>query len=433
MGSWEQVGPTWTREDAAHLLRRAAFAAEPERLEKALADGPQTTVDRLLATASESKDFEEVDASLKRLALVGRGAADLRVWWLHRFAKTANPLREKMTLFWHQHFATSAVKVPLNRLTARQNDLFRREALGDFSALAREIARDPAMLLWLDGATASAGALNENFAREVMELFLLGPGAYTESDVREAARAFAGWTIRFDEPWMDESARDTGTKRLFGKDGTFDGDAVVGLCLDQPAAAPFLANKLLRYFVTPRPPKPLTEKLASSLRQHRWRIGPALRDLFLSRDFYASEYRGQLIKGPVEWWAGTCRMLAVRPNYLAAATALDSMGQTLFEPPTVAGWEGGRAWMSASAMLARARFAAGLVDGREFGEWMPPAGAGNAEAFVSELTSRLLANPLAASVKETMVREVESAGGDPRVRARAAAFLTLTLPEYQVA
>jgi uncharacterized protein (DUF1800 family) len=244
---------SWNRHDAAHLLRRARVGASRRDIDQALADGPAAAIERLLAVQEESPEFLARDEALRKLAGNSGDLGDLQSWWAHRLLESANPLVEKMALFWHGHFATSNAKVQSLDEMAAQNDLFRRHALGNFRELLHDVSRDVAMLNWLDGNANRRRQPNENFARELMELFSLGVGNYSEKDIQEAARAFSGWHVRNGEFWFNAIQHDTSEKAVFGQTGNFDGDDVVELCLKQEAAPRFLATKLLRFFVTPSP------------------------------------------------------------------------------------------------------------------------------------------------------------------------------------
>ncbi|RZT98199.1 DUF1800 domain-containing protein [Rivibacter subsaxonicus] len=392
---WACALPVVLDEAAArHLLLRTGFAPTPGEVRPLLGLSPAQAVDRLLAEAgAESRrgeprlappafTREPIATTLGRLSDEERKRAlveqqlqifELRGWWLQQMTLSPAPLAERMTLFWHNHFATSQQKVRQPQGMWIQHRLLRREALGDFGALLHGIARDPAMLVYLDGASNRDRAPNENFAREVMELFTLGEGHYGERDIKEAARAFSGWTVdRADwQAAFRPRRHDHGVKTVLGRSGRFDGDAVLDILLAQPAAPPFVAAKLWREFVSPEPSgaaeQAELERVARRLGQG-WQIAPALRELLLSEAFWAEANRAALIKSPVELVVGSFRQFGVRqPDGMAAALMSTRMGQALFMPPNVKGWPGYTDWIDANQLLERRRFAERLLRGRDDG------------------------------------------------------------------
>ena len=323
--------------------RREAVTAPP-----AFADGPFVPFVPL-ATLGEEERRREVQRRRDE------GFA-LREWWLREMLATPSPLTERMTLFWHGHFATGQQKVYSALLMYRQNALLRSEALGNFGKLLHGIARDPAMLIYLDNARSHRRAPNENFAREVMELFTLGEGRYSERDVKEAARAFTGWSVeRESGTFLRRAAwHDPGAKTVLGRTGRFDGGEVLDILLARPETAELVAAKLWREFVSPTPEADEVKRLAVVFREARHEVKPLLRALLASRAFWAEENRGVLVKSPVELVVGTLRLFEMRPIDLRpAAIACATLGQNPFAPPNVKGWPGGEAWINASTLLAR--------------------------------------------------------------------------------
>jgi uncharacterized protein (DUF1800 family) len=307
---------------------------------------------------------------------------------------TDSPLSEKMTLFWHNHFVSSQQKVRFPKLLVDQNRLLRQQALGNFGTLLHAIARDPAMVLYLDSAQNRRAAPNENFARELMELFTLGEGRYGERDVKEAARAFTGWSI--DRQTGDfrfyRFLHDGGDKTVLGRTGAFDGDAVLDILLAQPATAEFLTLKLWREFVSPDPDPAEAARIAAVLRQSHYAIRPWLRALLLSPAFWAPAHRGVLVKSPVEFLLGLVETLDVAdvdPRVLALASR--QLGQDLFAPPNVKGWPGGDAWIGSSTLLARRQMVEHMFRANEAGasETMrPPMGAAGRDARLAQRLAR---------------------------------------------
>jgi uncharacterized protein (DUF1800 family) len=296
----------------------------------------------------------------------GERMAELRAWWLYRMRYSTHPLQEKLTLFWHGHFATSMEKVRSSYCMYRQNEIFRAHAAGHWPTLVEAVARDPAMLIYLDNAQSRAGQPNENFARELMELFTLGEGNYQEDDIKAAARAFTGWTLHPDEFAFEDRPRmhDGGTKTLFGQSETWDGRDAIRIILDQPAAAPWIVAKLWTFFAYPEPEPELVQTLAARLVHHRYEFKPWLRDVFLSEEFYRARALHTQIKSPVQWLIGATRSLqAPLPAGTLCTLALRELGQELFAPPNVKGWDGGATWITATTLFHRYNYAGFLVNG----------------------------------------------------------------------
>lgn len=402
----------WSPRDATHLLWRTQFGATAAEIEQAHSDGLVSTLDRLLKAQEESEEFQEIDEILRETAYDTGATGDLQAWWLHRMHYTANPLIEKLTLFWHNHFATSIVKVRSVPLMADQNDLFRTEALGSFRRLLHGISKDVAMLIWLDGNANRRRHANENFAREVMELFSLGEGNYTEDDIKQAARAFTGWHVHDDKFWFNVRQHDTKEKTLFGKTANLNGGDVVDLCLTQKACPRFLAYKLLRAFVLDQPTDAQVKALAGRIRRHDFSMRPVMGELLASQLFFDASARHARIKGPLELTLGTCRALEVRPNLQAVNRVAGQLGQSVFEPPTVKGWEGGRLWINSASLLQRNNFANALLAG-EMGRLQPP---GASKAHYLELL---------------LARGVPGLPGIDFGR-RDLVHLMMTLPEFQL-
>ncbi len=381
----------WSLNTAAHLLNRAGFGGPPTEIEKLAALGLEQAVahfvdydrvadstpnpawaqpdperaERLRAARTASPEErrriqrEEQKSQLRHLV-------DLRGWWLERMAKGPRPLQEKMVLFWHGHFATSAQKVRDAYLMWRQNELFRRLATGSWLELLLEVAKDPAMLVWLDQAQSRKEHPNENFAREVMELFALGEGHYTEKDVTEAARALTGWSYdRLSQKFIERpNWHDTGTKTIFGREGTFDGTTFLELVVAHPRAAEFITSKLWRFFAGDEPPPEVANALAASFRQAGCQFKPLLHEIFKSAAFYSPAVVRNQVKSPVQWLVGSVRVLERElPPPLVSSALIRNLGQDLFAPPNVKGWDGGLSWITTNTLLTRYNEAAALVRG----------------------------------------------------------------------
>jgi uncharacterized protein (DUF1800 family) len=365
-------------DDARHLLNRAGFGANPREIAEYAQLGRAEAVDRLLAGTRTTANMPVPDwvrepvtpprvlrnaSQEERRAFQAqeiRRGFDLRTWWVGEMLATPSQLTERMTLFWHNHFVSSQQKVRYTRLMYEQNVLLRRHATGNFGALLHAAAKDPAMVIYLDSASNRKGKPNENFAREVMELFTLGEGHYIETDIREAARAFTGWSVDLDtaEFKFRPFLHDDGPKTVLGRTGSFDGDAVLDILLAQGATAEFITAKLWREFVSPDPDPAEVKRIAARFRAARYDIKGALRELFLSNAFWAAENRAALVKSPVDLVVGTMRSLDFRVgDPLPLALVIAGLGQNLFSPPNVKGWPGGEAWINSSTLLARKQFA----------------------------------------------------------------------------
>ena len=279
----------------------------------------------------------------------------LALWWANRMLTTPRPLEEKLTLFWHGHFATGQNKVRDYRMMLRQNGMFRREASGSFRDLLSGILKDPAMLVYLDNGENVKSHPNENFGRELLELFTMGVGNYSESDIREAARAFTGWTNNVLDFRFDEQQHDFGVKTFLGKTGDFNGDDIVGLILAQKVTAEFVSAKLYRYFVREDIADAVKVELGRTFRESGYQLKPLLTRIFMSKDFYSPPSYGTQIKTPVHLLVSTFKKMGLTevPTVPDFGRLTASLGQTLFEPPNVAGWAGGRTWITASTLLQR--------------------------------------------------------------------------------
>lgn len=376
-------------DEARHLLSRATFGATPAEIRAVEAMDYVAAVDRLLAaerTAARTPlpawieegpaELREAQkASLEKKGIDGKPlkivrpvqeqARELRNWWVEEMLVTDRPLVERMTLFWHNHFTSSLEKVRYAPAMLRQNELFRREAFGNFGRLLKAVARDPAMLIYLDGVRSVARQPNENFARELLELFTLGEGHYTEADIRNAARAFTGWTVDRETGAFREhgQAHDAGQKTFLGRTGSFTGDDIVALLLKQPRTAELVIEKLWREFVSLKPDPVEVKRLAAILRNGDYEMKPVLRALFLSPAFREPSTRGALIKSPVDLIVGSVRLLGLPvPEKTQLVRMLQGLGQLPFNPPNVKGWAGGEAWITTYTLLLRQQFLRRMVE-----------------------------------------------------------------------
>ena len=401
----------WSYERASHLLERLGFGGTPREIEELANVTPRIAVDFLLNyhlidnTAvppfDESNIFdpgmEPFPRSRAEAVKIARDNGEamgvsvkpsgdrpyqhivnkyfyylrsnrlenhrLGQYWAQRVLVTKRPFEEKIALFWHSHFATSDDKVRDYRKMALQIDLFRRYGVGNFRDLLLRVAQDPAMLVFLDAGENVKGDPNENFAREILELFSLGIGNYTEHDIREAARSFTGWTNNGLKFFVNHELHDNNDKTFLGQTGNFDGNDIINIVTKQNATAQFIVAKFYRYFVSTDLPAHHIKGLATSFRNNNYEIQPLLREMFLARDFYAPHAIGTQIKSPVELVLTTYRKLGLKtlPGVPDFNETTDSLGQKLLYPPNVAGWEGGRSWITPATLVERGNFARELL------------------------------------------------------------------------
>lgn len=395
----------WNTERAAHLLERAGFGGTPEDIAQFAAMTPDAAVRRLVYHKNIANDLPAFDhsgvhdAGLEPFPASRPAATDLaretgesmgikvkpagnrrlqpvankffywlrasrletnRVayWWANRMLATRRPLEEKMALFWHGHFATSEEKVRDYRKMLKQNELFRAQGTGNFRDLLIGVAQDPAMLAFLDAGVNVKGAPNENFAREIMEMFSMGVGNYSETDIREAARAFTGWNfVDLDFVVTPEKHDDT-IKTVLGNQGGFDGVDVIDVILSQPVTSEYVSGRIYRVFVRQDLSPELRAQLSARLRQSNYEIAPLLETIFLSRDFYSPASMATHIKSPVELVISTYKKMGLTeaPGVPDFNDLTEALGQKLLYPPTVAGWANGKSWITPGLLLARGNF-----------------------------------------------------------------------------
>jgi uncharacterized protein (DUF1800 family) len=382
--AWQRWEPT--AEDpfdvkwAGHLYRRATFGGTLAEMREAVKQGPGAMIERLIKGDTRYDQLLRTEG--ERIARKNNNAFETRSWWVYCILYSGYPLREKMTLFWHNHFATSITKVKSTQLMLRQNELLRKHALGKFQPFLLEMSKDPAMLIWLDSNSNVKAHPNENYAREIMELFSLGVGNYTEKDIREAARAFTGWHTDGEQYEFNPGFHDTGEKTVLKQAGNWDGGDIVRILIEQPCCARFLVRKLYRNFVSENqdPPDAFLEPLCEQLRKSDYDIAGVLRTMLGSRHFFSGYAFRQRIKNPVELAVGAARSVAngqIPPS--ALVNRLEAMGQELFAPPNVKGWTGAQAWLNTSTILTRQNFAQTVAMGTIWNN-APTRGPGRFEA-----------------------------------------------------
>jgi len=488
-------------EQARHLLWRAGFGGTPQQIQTLVGWGLEKSVDHLLNpgnTGEEPIRPDRFDSSIMRPPneeekqayrkaqkaqdedLVAKFRKmkqeqerkdreqinDMQKWWLKKMIETPRPLEEKMTLFWHGHFATSYRTIENSFHMFKQNQLFRTHALGNFGDLLFGIIRDPAMLAYLNNNQSRKDHPNENLAREIMELFSLGVGRYTEKDIKEGARSLTGYTFKDDDFVFDRNNHDTAKKNILGKIGNSDGDDFVRIILGQRDCAQFMARKLYGFFVNDLPSLErqsdrdlddgigtVIHQIAATLLTQRYELKPTLKQILSSQHFYDPAFMGQQIKSPVQLLVGAVRSMTPPTRDLSILNdALDLMGQNLFFPPSVKGWEGGRAWINTSTLFVRQNILAFLLTGKKPVGYDATAdtqkydpmpllaelekadpGANSDPSRVTEYLLRLTTGSAPASARDPLVSFVNERGGHITPDLVTALLLLITAtPEYQL-
>ncbi len=472
----------WSTALAAHLLNRAGFGGTPAEISALQALGLERAVDRMVNGEEEDDLFPpptlsepaELFETIRQIKNAGEGAPDeqkrrelqqmrrreqnaqireLRAWWLNRMRYTPFPLREKMTLFWHGHFATSFEKVNVAYMMWQQNETLRAQALGDFRELTKQVSKDPAMMRYLDTTQSQRRKPNENFARELMELFTLGEGVrYTEQDIQESARAFTGYrvdprtmTFLFVRRQFDES-----DKEFMSRQGPFDGDDIIDIITTQPECAAFITRKLWTFFASDHPSPATLLQLATHFRNSGFNLRSTLREIFLSEEFYALGSLRAQVKSPIQWVVQTARVLeSPLPGPVALEVSLAQMGQVPFAPPNVKGWDTGRAWISSSTLLFRYNLAGYIVSGRAAALEGFRKGSGSVQVPLEKIAPaalradpgklcdaisfRLLNAPIAGAEREKFLAFLQSHGPTIDDSAlRDFLHLMMSTPNYQL-
>jgi uncharacterized protein (DUF1800 family) len=444
----------------AHLLRRAAFGVAPGEIENRLNVGFDATVHQLVEAGSIPDGLNEVDSLIGGI-LDFNSVDDVRTWWIYRMAHSARPLQEKLAVFWHGHFATGMNKVNNAYQMYVQNQLFRDHGLGNFSDLLLRVSQDPAMLVYLDGSSNKKAHPNENFAREVMELFTTGVGHYSEKDVQEAARAFTGWQLKNNAFFFNPQEHDFGPKTFLGESGNLDGADILRILSRHPATAERLTRKLFSFFVYEDPEPHVLQPFVQVWKDSQGSLREVLLAIFLSPVFSSARAYRAKIKSPAEFVIGTIRAFGGTVTPRNVVSLMAHMGQDLFNPPSVKGWDGGTAWISTSALFERFNFAAALTTQRGpegtshiepeavFGGISPTS----AEKMVELAVAHLLDGQLPAASRDALLKYLATAdppqpGKEPPKAAPPPAFaldphtldekargmlhLLLSTPEYQL-
>ena len=487
--AWEPLpAAQWNADTARHLLRRAAWTARAEDVDSAVAEGLSATLDRLFPSDPPQLEkprlvqrFEQSAMALQREMMGKTGDERLRqqrelqeraraavqeltIKWLQYAAQPQTAAVAKWVLFLSDVYVISAEKVRNAAVVHKHFDILARHGFGDAPALTKAVSRSPAMVIYLDLVQSQLKAPNENFARELFELFVLGEGNYTEEDIKQAARAFTGYRARPDGEFrFDSRQQDRREKTVFGASGNFNGDEVIELAYSQPAAATFLPREMAKYYLsdTALPAGHLTA-LGNAWRETGFELRPLLKRFFGSRLFFAPEFRGNFIKSPIQFYLGFIQdmQLQVAPIPRLTLTPLRQMGQALFYPPNVRGWVGGRQWINSATLTARRHFVESLfspldenslnadeqielIAARSNGvtqftvpdEPFAPLASLEPSAIADQLARNLLPDASAPEFRDLLTNYIAGGGNDSKQRIRRVRRAAVTLmqsPEYQL-
>lgn len=457
--------------EATHLLNRATIGSRVEEIDAAAQAGLPATLDQLFApqaapaspgpwaTEPVPNQTGWTPAQKDSLATLYRDRVKtLKAWWTQAIAEAPETLRESMTLFWHDHFATKAASVTYPQSNYLQNSLLRQYALGNFRTLTRQLCTDPAMLIFLNGNVNRKGSPNENFARELMELFTMGEGSgYTQSDVTNAARALTGWQTDGTTSFFTQSRFDATSKTILGQTGNWGVDDVIRIIFEQPATARYLSDKLYRWYLDDEPAPADVEALAQTLRAGNYEVAPVLRQILASRQFFDPQFRGGIVKDGVDIYAGQLRRFHVagftpQTNNNQRNFIVNQMGayaQVLFDPPDVAGWPGHRSWINSNSLPNRKKYSVQLVDGNGgigmqldvIAETDRLSNPNDAEQLVDDLGRLGFGAPPTPTVRQAMLDALLQGAAtydwsmtlpDAPQRLRDLYRFTMRLPDYQL-
>lgn len=441
--AWQTWKPSkaepWNQARAAHLVRRGGFGASMEQLEHFEEIGFEKTLDAIFSREG-TEAYDQELKPLERTLVSSQDPQGISAWWLLRMLQSPCQLLEKATLFWHGHFATGAEKVANSRAMLQQSRLLREHALGKFEPMVQGISRDVAMLIYLDSEDNRKTRPNENYARELMELFCLGPGNYTEDDIKQLARCFTGWQIHRGSFRFNPYQHDEGEKSFLGRTGKFGGEEAVRIVLEQPATAEFLAGKLLRFYIAddlPLQPE-LLAPLAKQLRDSDFDLGATIRMVLSSRVMFSSQALGHKVRSPVEMSIGLLRTLGAKADMNKLRGRLFALGHLPMYPPNVKGWEGGRQWINASTYFGRANLVEDIVSQKdtafEAGSVSKAIGAkaNQPEKWLRHLVDVTLSVPLPDKTMAQLLKLANAKGNDLDRKVSNVLTALGATPEYQL-
>jgi uncharacterized protein (DUF1800 family) len=441
----------WNLRRASHLLRRARFGAGADLINETVSQTPAQAIHRLFDYDPANDPLNDLINQLQGF-ITFKEIKPVQEWCFYRMLNSTHPLQEKMTMFWHNRFATSAGKVDFPQLMHTQMELFRQQGLTNFRDLLDNVGHDPAMLIWLDGQYNRKGKPNENYGREVMELFTLGIGSYTEDDVKQLARAFTGWQINFDKAVFNKRYFDDGEKTIFGQTDHFDSHSAVDLLLRQPHAGPFLSRHLLVEFVHPQPTDEMIQHYAKRLWATKWDLKIVLTELLSSRLFFSDWAYRSRIKSPVELTVGAVMALGGKINTSFLREQTTKMGQAILMPPNVKGWDGNQAWINANTVMLRFNFGEAMATQKlgefakksEMESWLLKHNIKTAGDIVDHYAKLFLDGELDPRTRDTFITYMnEGTKRDPgpfvlgqdalNLKVRGLLHLIMAVPEYQLA
>ncbi|MBK8559604.1 DUF1800 domain-containing protein [Candidatus Amarobacter glycogenicus] len=456
---------------AAHLLRRAGWGGSAAQIAEFAALDRETAADRLLNF--ESVDNAALDAKIAaanfNLTTPGRGLdgkrppliRDMSRWWLYRMSYSQKPLEERMTFIWHGLLTTQQSQIGFQRSKQMitQNELFRAHALGQYDVLLKAVSKDPAMMTYLNTVDSTKEHPNENYARELMELYSMGEGNYTENDVRESARAFTGWRLTpptkvqppaglsekerdeyLDQLWgayepafvLNTKLHDSGSKTFLGQTGNWGGDDIVDIIMKQPATARFITKRLFSEFAYRDPDQGTIDRLVEVWNSSNHNVKAVVRAILTSDEFYSRRAYRALVRSPLEFMVGAVRGLEVESDWLTVEQSAAGMDQRLYEPPSVAGWPGGEVWLSSGTFFGRVNFLDATLFPKNKAVAIPSLSSqATAEATVDEALRRLVDDDIAPEARQSIYAYARTIT-NPQERAAAVAYLVLASPEYQL-
>jgi uncharacterized protein (DUF1800 family) len=447
-------------DDAARvglLARRAGFGAGPGELQRLRQQGWEATLQELLHPEQVADDLDGLLGRLSGSLLDLQTLEDVQTWWLYRMVQTGRPLLEKLALFWHGHFAVANYKVNNARYMHQHVELLRAHAFGRLDELLLAVSRDPAMLVWLDGATNHRNAPNENYGRELLELYTLGIGNYDEDDVLSAARAFTGWNLVNDQFFFDENQHDSGDKTFLGQTGAFDGADILRILANEPATGYRLASKLFAFFAYPNAEPEVLAPLVDAYQTSGHDLRSLVEAVLRSDALYSERSQFEHIKSPIEYVVGSVRMLGAQVRERDLIPVLRTLGQEILNPPNVAGWPGDGYWINPSTLLMRFNFAARLASARglpgdsgslQIVDLLGTADASDAQSRVDRVQAVTGGLQFSAEARQALIAYVQSPldypegfKGQPNpqqrqmatdARLRGLLLLALASSEYQV-
>jgi uncharacterized protein (DUF1800 family) len=418
----------WDRGRVCLLWRRGGLGANEQQIQQSLKLDPHQVVASFFDVDEKNDRLVNFSSESAALASSVRASGDmtkLAAWWLHRMLNSPQALVEKMTLFWHGHFATGAEKVQDAELMFQQNELLRKFALGDFKQLVHQISKDPAMLIYLDSVTNRKAHANENYARELMELFCLGEGNYSEADVQQLAKCFTGWEIRRKQFRFNPYQHDESAKSLLGTTGIDSGEQAIDVVLKQLALPRFIVGKLFQFFVCdePTPPVRLLAPLEKIFIEANFSIEPVVKTILGSNLLLSGWSIGKRIRSPIELTIEVLRTLEGRTNLTKLVGLLKQLGQALFYPPNVKGWPGGRSWINSSTLIGRANLVFDLLNdpnssfaGGSLAKLTKQIGVSDFQSCIEWIDTTLLAIPLTAAERDQLLASVRTLGQEAMMK-----------------